>query len=273
MRNVKILRTQLSTFVLKSFLFSWVIWIAGYYIGDGTIPLLFLILGTFGPAISALLLASKETKPNVLVQFIKTFRSSAKNYWMALLIFPLFLLVLTVLLVQLKAYKLDFSQFSIVNLIILLPVNIVLGGALGEEIGWRGYLLKKLQLRYSDFYSSLIVGLVWSAWHLPLFLTKTYENPMLQYFAIVILMSFVFTFISNRSPESIWPVVMLHASFNVSNMLVGTLFPETDGILEEDWYYFILILILIVSFLFLAGILKIKQVERDQRNTIKRKLL
>ena len=41
------------------------------------------------------------------------------------------------------------------------------GGPLGEEIGWRGYALPQLLSRYSPLASSLILGLVWGAWHAP----------------------------------------------------------------------------------------------------------
>ena len=44
-----------------------------------------------------------------------------------------------------------------------------LRGPLGEELGWRGYALEKMQEKLNSYWSSLILGLVWSLWHLPLF--------------------------------------------------------------------------------------------------------
>ena len=49
-----------------------------------------------------------------------------------------------------------------------LPLLII--GPLSEEIGWRGYALERLQTRWNALTSSLIVGLVWALWHLPLFM-------------------------------------------------------------------------------------------------------
>ena len=49
-----------------------------------------------------------------------------------------------------------------------LPLLIL--GPLSEEIGWRGYALERLQTRWNALTSSLIVGLVWALWHLPLFM-------------------------------------------------------------------------------------------------------
>ena len=57
-----------------------------------------------------------------------------------------------------------------------LPLLII--GPLSEEIGWRGYALERLQTRWNALTSSLIVGLVWALWHLPLFMmvgTSQYE--------------------------------------------------------------------------------------------------
>ena len=59
---------------------------------------------------------------------------------------------------------------------IFLPLLIL--GPLSEEIGWRGYALERLQTRWNALTSSLIVGLVWALWHLPLFMmvgTSQYE--------------------------------------------------------------------------------------------------
>lgn len=53
-------------------------------------------------------------------------------------------------------------------------IYILLGtiiGSLGEEIGWRGFMLSQLQLNYSPIISSIILGLVWGFW-LPITISK-----------------------------------------------------------------------------------------------------
>jgi membrane protease YdiL (CAAX protease family) len=61
----------------------------------------------------------------------------------------------------------------------LFIMKFFLDSGLGEELGWRGFLLPRLQARYSALVSSIIVGIVWGLWHLPLFMLEgmspTYE--------------------------------------------------------------------------------------------------
>ena len=63
-------------------------------------------------------------------------------------------------------------------------------GPLGEEFGWRGFLLRRMVVRYRAFYASVIVGLIWSLWHLPLFfLDTTIQAQLASNY------SFIFTFL------------------------------------------------------------------------------
>ena len=55
-------------------------------------------------------------------------------------------------------------------MIIPFVIFILLFGPVPEELGWRGYALDRLQSRWSALNSSLILGIIWPAWHLPLFL-------------------------------------------------------------------------------------------------------
>ena len=54
----------------------------------------------------------------------------------------------------------------------LLIFTIGTHGGLGEELGWRGFLLPRLQARHNALVSSIIVGMLWGLWHAPLFLIE-----------------------------------------------------------------------------------------------------
>ena len=90
---------------------------------------------------------------------------------------------------------------------------------LGEEIGWRGFLVPELAKRHSFTATALISGLIWALWHYPILLLADY-NPgtptwyYLPVFTLLLpLLSFVWTWMRLKS-GSIWPGVVLHAAHN-----------------------------------------------------------
>jgi len=94
-----------------------------------------------------------------------------------------------------------------------LPLLIL--GPLSEEIGWRGYALERLQTRWNALTSSLIVGLVWALWHLPLFMmvgTSQYELglPFISFLAGIMANSVLYTWLYNNTKQSIWSAILLH---------------------------------------------------------------
>lgn len=95
--------------------------------------------------------------------------------------------------------------------------------AVGEEAGWRGWMLPELQKRFSPLLSSAILGVVWGLWHFPLFLNGQYdEEPVLvlaKTGACVILAT-LFTWLFNRSQGSLLLAVVLHTALNNTPRLI-----------------------------------------------------
>lgn len=114
-----------------------------------------------------------------------------------------------------------------------LPIFLVVGtlsgalSALGEEIGWRGYLVPQLASTHSFTTTALLSGLIWAVWHYPLLLFTDYGTGsprwyMLACFTVAIVgLSFAFAWLRLRS-GSIWPPVLLHASHNLFLLHVFT---------------------------------------------------
>jgi membrane protease YdiL (CAAX protease family) len=103
---------------------------------------------------------------------------------------------------------------------------LVLVNGLGEETGWRGYLLPHLQKRWSPLTSSLLVGAIWSVWHVPaFFLSETYRQipvAMIPAFFIGLLGgSVVLTWLYNRGRSSILLVAVWHGTYNWLTGSVG----------------------------------------------------
>ena len=101
---------------------------------------------------------------------------------------------------------------------VFLAFSIFSGSALGEEIGWRGYALPRLQAGGSALDVSLILGPIWALWHLPLWLTGTPGRTASLYAAFVvsvIALSVILTWVYNSTGGSLLLVVLLHATFNL----------------------------------------------------------
>lgn len=99
----------------------------------------------------------------------------------------------------------------------LLSSIAILLGCIAEEIGWRGFLLRNLQKKYSPFVSSLIVGLLWGIWHLNLI---DGLFGFVVYTITIIEMSVLMTWIFNKINENIGLMVLWHFVFNLTSHLV-----------------------------------------------------
>ncbi|MFD3524948.1 CPBP family intramembrane glutamic endopeptidase [Streptomyces sp. NPDC058653] len=91
---------------------------------------------------------------------------------------------------------------------------------LAEEPGWREYAMPRMQRRYGPLVATLVVGVLWGAWHLPLFLTDwgggRGHDPMgvLEFMITALAFSAVMTWVFNRSGESMPLVMLLHTGVN-----------------------------------------------------------
>jgi len=101
---------------------------------------------------------------------------------------------------------------------VFLAFSIFPGSALGEEIGWRGYALPRLQAGRSALSASLLLAPIWALWHLPLWLTGDPVKTPTFYAAFVVsafALSIILTWVYNSSGGSLLMVVLLHATFNL----------------------------------------------------------
>jgi membrane protease YdiL (CAAX protease family) len=108
---------------------------------------------------------------------------------------------------------------------ITLAISIFPGSALGEEIGWRGYVLPRIQTRMSALSASLLLAPFWALWHLPLFLAgwlQGTQSPALYPAFIVsaFALSVILTWVYNSTGGSLLMVVLLHATVNLPISLV-----------------------------------------------------
>jgi membrane protease YdiL (CAAX protease family) len=98
----------------------------------------------------------------------------------------------------------------------------------GEEIGWRGYVLPRLQWRQSALISSFILGVIWAAWHIPKFLVVGNPTPFGWYVGMTIARAILFTWVYNNTIGSLLMVTILHAAYNTAYVFLP-LAPQVTG--------------------------------------------
>ena len=112
------------------------------------------------------------------------------------------------------------AAYILVTILIGIPVNSL--AALGEEIGWRGFLVPELLKATGSFgKTALISGLIWAIWHYPIVLFAGYHNSgaplwyaLLWFTVLALAVSMVLAWLRLRS-GSLWPAVLLHAAHNL----------------------------------------------------------
>ena len=95
---------------------------------------------------------------------------------------------------------------------------LALTDGLGEELGWRGYLLPRLLIRHRAFAASLILGLYWWLWHLPSVWTAggpMEGQPPWLLLADLLAKSLLFTYVFLGTQGSVLLAILLHASTNL----------------------------------------------------------
>ncbi|MGW1674093.1 CPBP family intramembrane glutamic endopeptidase [Streptomyces sp. NPDC002324] len=128
---------------------------------------------------------------------------------------------------------------------------------LAEEPGWREYAMPHMQRRFGSLVATLVVGVLWGSWHLPLFLTEWGGGPdvdpsrPLAFMGTTLAFSFVMTWVFNRSRESMPLVMLLHTSVNnFFSVAWSDMFPSAE--IETTTYAFLIASTLAAAVILLA---------------------
>jgi membrane protease YdiL (CAAX protease family) len=123
-----------------------------------------------------------------------------------------------------KTYAYGFFGPDANFLLLFLPFLLSDAITNGEEIGWRGYVLPRLQAKYSALTSSLILGVIWSLWHLPkpAFLPQWDANVFGWYALGTIAVTVLYTWIYNNTRGSLLLVTLFHAATNAAGFFLPT---------------------------------------------------
>lgn len=212
-------RTRLASYALLALGLSWAVWVpALLLLGDGAVPV--VMLGAFGPAVAAGIMVRREGGSiRHWLRRLAVVRLSARWYVAALTI-PLVEPAVTTTVAVLDGATLDLGELAArLPLVLGGFVVVMLVGGGQEELGWRGWLLPRLQDGASPLVASLALGALWAVWHLPLFLLDMpgYADggmPFGLYLPLVMALSTAFTWLFNRTGGSVVAVMVLHAAVN-----------------------------------------------------------
>jgi len=196
--------------------------------------------GDFGPLVAALVMTAILAGRSGIKAFLRRmvqWRVGWTWYVVALVGVPL-LYVASIAMVPgaLASFKTP-GVGTVLTYPVLYVVLLAIGGPLTEEPGWRGFALPRLQQRWGPLAGTVLLGLLWAAWHLPNYFRPDLStvNGGLSFsgiatFAIAALsFSVLITWVYNHTGGSILLAILVHASINFSQGLTGDLFPAAKN--------------------------------------------
>jgi membrane protease YdiL (CAAX protease family) len=213
----------------------------------------------------------KDAMTTFLKRFL-TWRVDLKWWLVALLLFPALRFSSVLLTAWLTRIPADYSHPMIRDIVpldwpllaLVLPWLIFEILTNGEEWGWRGYVLPRLQAKYNALTASLILGVIWSVWHLPKFLGTglSGERSFLWFTIAHLALAVLYTWLYNNSRGSLLLVVLFHATENTAGMFLPVSFAVPGGI--EQNLLIVLYVIVAVVVTFAAGASRLSRTEKNQ---------
>jgi uncharacterized protein len=240
-RNLKdLLRNQpLVAYFVLAYAGSWIVYIPailafwGYLPGAWTAA---FYLGPFaGPFLAAFVMTGiAEGRAGVdrLLRRFLIWRVGWQWYAFILLGIPALMLAGLLVLPGVAASFQGLPTSWGVNYAASFVLILLVGGPLGEEPGWRGFALPRMQPRFGPLAGTLLLGFLWACWHLPTFLTPAQHGgpgtdwaAFFTNFPIFVVsttaMAVVFTWVFNHTRASIFIAILLHASVDSTSGLVN----------------------------------------------------
>lgn len=210
-------------YLVLTFCWSWAFFFAALLISNGYVKISIptwvpIVIGAFGPSLSSFYLSFRCDGRTGFRQLLKSgfaIRFSITAYLFVGLI-PLATAATAYFATGGRSIEIS-STLPVIFIAVFF-----LGGSFGEEFGWRGYLLPVLFERYKPLMAALILGFVWSAWHLPLFWIKEttqYSTPLWLYVFYILALSIQYTWIYLRTNGNLFACLLLHTFTNISVFL------------------------------------------------------
>jgi membrane protease YdiL (CAAX protease family) len=251
----------LVSYIVINYAISWTFLLPAYRLilaAHGSFPplALFGMIGSFGPSIAAVIvLLLTEGRGGVTVAFRGLTRWHVHLGWYGFaLCVPIAAYIIAVVAHTNLPADVRAGMVAVpAAFLVALPF-----GPLGEEFGWRGFLLPKLLRRYDVVTSTVIVGTVWAAWHVASFTFPGAAIPSFSpvgpssislFFLRLLAESFIFSYLFIRTGGSLVLAIALHTAFNASPNIVEKLFPalESNTAMRESAHVWQIVTIAMVA--------------------------
>jgi membrane protease YdiL (CAAX protease family) len=247
-------RHPLIAFVILTYALTWALTIPFVYCWRVVLErefapwLLVFFPAPFGPTFAALIMAWRlEGREGLrrLLGRLEIWRVGAGPWLVAIFLSSL---TVAVAVAASGAGPTVFASFSLSGFA-MVPVLWLLAlpfGPLPEELGWRGWFLPRLQSIMSPFKASVVVGVVWTFWHTPMFWFPGAAIPsalelsataVLLYLAQIVAEAILFTVLFNRSNGSVLLAIVFHTAFNTAESTLYRLFESPTEAQDPAIYY------------------------------------
>lgn len=215
-------RHPLSSFFVATYAVSWALWlplvVSGQSSPDGLGSVL-LLLGSLAPSTTAVVLVALMYGRRGLGQVLGRLRlwRVGAAWWLAIAALPALGVAAVGVSVIVGGRSPDVTV-TLPGAAILLLISIFPGSAGGEELGWRGFALPRLQAVRSALRASVVLGAAWGIWHLPLYLVGSDLRPpslFVPWVLLAVAVSVMCTWIYNGTGGSLLLLVIFHAASNL----------------------------------------------------------
>ena len=259
-------------FLLMTIIWSWTFWFIGLYLLKDEINqesigkfLIFFFSGVYGPSISAIVTTFIFDGIEGVLNLLKKlfiWNVPLKNY-LYIITLPIIFVIIGIVL-----YNIFIGDIGSFDLMAFVSIPTVLwagiyAGPLGEELGWRGFLLSELKKEQSNLKSAIIIGIIWFIWHIPLWWAPfgtlvSGESisflPIITYFLMLICLSIIITWLVINSKGSVFVALLFHLSINAGIALL--FFPELQVTFKKVHLLSSVGMIIFTGFLILKNKLK-----------------
>jgi len=223
-------KQSLTRFFLLAFLFSWVVEaplaLKAQGIWRPSLPFAAHYLAGYGPLAAAVVLTAKDEGRRGLRRLAqRMFRWRVPRIWWPVAFSPLLFYLLLAAVLWLAQGEppavgaLGRLKFLPDLGLAAVPLWVATFG-LGEETGWRGYALPRLQRRRSALSATVILWFFWALWHLPLFFYAYDAGVLFGFLPGLLAGAIIFTWIYN-STESVLIAAVWHGTFNLTTACVS----------------------------------------------------